>query len=175
MCSSSGKNNDEQLRQEAQGPTGRADTHTRAVTETVGNGHKDSPEAVGEPRPHWGSWVVGIGRKAFEQAAPAGRPREVERGTGGGQQPGALALQGGALGLKPKPSGSLVYSRRTYKRRAKTSTGRNQRVNWMEPGAKAAGQGPVREGLVPEDKPEAVPQRGGSNFCGFFFTSLSGM
>lgn len=76
MCSSSGKNNDEQLRQEAQGPTGRADTHTRAVTETVGNGHKDSPEAVGEPRPHWGSWVVGIGRKAFEQAAPAGRPPE---------------------------------------------------------------------------------------------------
>ena len=81
----------------------------------------------------------------------------------------ALVLQGGALGLKPEPSGSLVYSRRTYKRRAKAGTGRDPRVNWMEPGAKAAGQGPVREGLVPEDKPEAVSQRGGSNFCGFLF------
>ena len=45
----------------------------------------------------------------------------------------------------------------------------------MEPGAKAAGQGPGGEGLVPEDKPEAVPQRGGSDFRGDFSTSLSGM
>ena len=58
------KNNDGWLRHEARGPAGRADTHTRTVTETVGNGHEDSPEAVGEPRPP-GLMGGGDGREGF--------------------------------------------------------------------------------------------------------------
>lgn len=152
---------------------------SRSSTEG-GHSHKNSNRNSGQwarrqPRSSGGAQAPGAhGRWGLEGRLLNRRPQLGGLQSSGerdreGSAAWALALQGGALGLKPEPSGSLVYSRRTYKRRAKAGTGRNQRVNWMEPGAKAVGQGPVREGLVPEDKPEAVPQRGGSNFCGFLF------
>ena len=73
---------------------------------------------------------MGIGGKAFEQAALAGRPPGVERGTEQGQQPGALALQEGALGLKPEPSGGLVYAGRTYKRPRRALAGTKGQTGW---------------------------------------------
>lgn len=119
---------------------------------------------------------MGIGGKAFEQAALAGRPPGVERGTEQGQQPGALALQEGALGLKPEPNGGLVYAGLPLQE-AKAGTGRNKRANWMEPGAKAAGEGPEGEGLVPDRSRRLLlkeePQI--SVVFLFFLTSLSRM
>lgn len=77
-----------------------------------------------------GAWPVGIGGKAFKQAALAGRPPGVERRTEQGQQPGALVLQEGALGLKPEPNGGLVYAGRTYRRPRRALAGTKGQTGW---------------------------------------------
>lgn len=87
-----------------------------------------------------GSVTHGTGGKASEQAALAGRLQ----GSGERDRAGAAAwgsgLQGRALGLKAELNCGLVHTMRTYEKRDKADTGRNKRANWVEPGAKAAGE-----------------------------------
>lgn len=122
--------------------------------------------------PHQASRVVGRWPLGLE-----GRPRLgilplAERGLEQGQQAGALALWEEALELRPEPKGGAVCAGRTSKRRNRHR--QEQKGTLDRAWCRGSWRGPCGGGLVPEDKPEAAPRRGGLGFCGGFSQASSG-